>query len=475
MVKVRGWFGYGRRTNLQALVEAARRYLDGVQPADGIIEIDATADELFAAMDALQELAEGARSGSALLDDGQGVRVRVGPPGLSTVWGAEPSPAGARRVGSIEGVCPDLIDALAFAPDARSLAIGCCGGWSATALVWDLRRGAPSQALVARDEEDTQFASARRWLSFLGEHLITAGRDSVVRCWDPATGHLLRQRSFRARIEASAAAPDGSGIAVQLEGGSSIQLLDEALKPCGEVYTSPAVALAYGRSGHLLVQARRALDVVSPGREIQTYFGTFQDSVLLPDGRVIAVESRDGGSRLVVLSPGERTELDLARPRALGISPGGQHLVALCHDEVVVLEVASQRRVHHLELPSSVWLGAVVAIDDGGIVALAQGRRLVLWHTAAAAPILEPDPELVQLDRRGRRMLIQHRDGDGEKVIAWRAVDDPGVGGLLEGVPRSIELSMDGRILIQHGDPEDEGERWVSYTELDSGASLGKI
>lgn len=478
MVTVRGWFGYGRRKNLQAMAQAAREHLDGIEIGDGHIVLDATTGHLSVALTAVRELGHEARAGLVRIDDGQ-VQLSVGPPWLPTAWEVSSLPEGVDRLGEVAGACPEQIEVLAFHPDGSALAVGCCSGFAATALVLGLHPGAPGQALVARSEESMGWARAERWLSFLGGNLVTAGRDAVVRCWEPQSGRLLRQRVFPDRIDASAASPDGSRVAVWIRSQREIQLLDGSLKPCGTVGAHRVKALSYGDGGHLLVQGRGELQIVDPSGQTSWHHGTFTAPALLPDGRVVVIRGEEEASELVILGSDGEVTLPLERPRGLGVSPGGQHLVALGHDTICVFELQEQRRVARLEIPGEAHLSDVVAIrGDGAQVALAAGDRLVLWEVGGAAPALVPAlGAVLACDASGSRLLLERRLRDGTIAQRWRAIGGSGEEGPTEAV-RDPALSADGRVRLGLLDPDDDDEdhrSWLVYDALDGGERLGRI
>ncbi len=89
---------------------------------------------------------------------------------------------------------------LAFSPKGKMLAIG--GYYSPQITLWDLERGAVVHELP-QNARSLEFSKD-------GSMLAAAGRDRVVRLWDPLTGQLIRSfQGHEAELYAVAISPDG--------------------------------------------------------------------------------------------------------------------------------------------------------------------------------------------------------------------------------------------------------------------------
>jgi RNA polymerase sigma factor (sigma-70 family) len=175
--------------------------------------------------------------------------------------------ATGKELPAIEGMLKP--DALAFAPDGRTLASGC--GGENTVRLWDVETGKAPRRF---EDYPTPFQLQRagihvagvRSLLFSpdGKALLTASADGSVRRWDVATGKEIQGVPNGARGFIAVASPDGRLVALG-DGFSAVVVYELATGTVrwhfkghrGLIYD-----LAFSRDGELLASASRDTTVV---------------------------------------------------------------------------------------------------------------------------------------------------------------------------------------------------------------------
>ena len=191
------------------------------------------------------------------------------------------------------------LGAIAFSPDGKVLAVG--GSYDASARLLDVASGRVLAILesypVPKNEGRMDYVQA---LAFApdGKTLATAGYDSNLRLWDVATGRLrtsLRAHSYE--LTAVAYSPDGKTIASGDYGGN-VRLWDvSANRPRARWpgYDKAVVSLAFSPDGKTLAVARDVVRLrdVTTGQwrvEIRDSLPTFgQVLAFSPDGKTLIV------------------------------------------------------------------------------------------------------------------------------------------------------------------------------------------
>ncbi len=136
-----------------------------------------------------------------------GHRVAVGHPDQKVrLWDRAAGKAVAIFAGN-----KDMINAVAFAPDGKTLAAasGSTPNHDSSALMWDVATGKERHRLQGHSEYVTSVA-----FSPDGQHVITGSSDGTARLWSMITGKELRRFAVRqGQVFAVAFSPDGRTVA----------------------------------------------------------------------------------------------------------------------------------------------------------------------------------------------------------------------------------------------------------------------
>ena len=190
------------------------------------------------------------------------------------------------------------VDALAFSPDGRLLAVGTgeeqgseAGKRKAAGEVrlWDPLTG--KQQAILKGHADQVFAVAFRPD---GKQLASASRDGTIRLWDPATGK--ETRLFHVQAQSVSFTPDGATL---LAGGEKFKRIDLALGRetvllegvVGTVAISPDGKLVATRQGVIDQPGTIHLWDALTGKEVRVlhgHAGNVWTLAFSPDGKRIA-------------------------------------------------------------------------------------------------------------------------------------------------------------------------------------------
>lgn len=464
----KGWF---QLRDAKAQKGAAKEKLAGLRVEGDTATIDASG-ERDAVAGTVYRLSELAVAGTVTLDqDGERERVFAG--WAFTVHVVDEQPAGGRRIGSVEGACPEVVEHLAFSPDGALLAVGCCRGWGATVVVLDAASGDDLHHLMAREGESLGHQHGGTWLGFDAKgRLVTAGRDAFVRRWDPRSGRLLSRDARPEIVRAVAAAPDAPRLALVEDETSEILVLDDGLTKVDRHYAyDPPSTLQWGAGGLLLRASRDKVEVSGPVSA--SHYGRFEHPRLLDDGRVVAVAApEDEPRRLVVLAPeGEPRALPTrGEPLAVDATRDGRRVVVCTERELAVLDLATGEALHALPFPTLERREGPVALSPDGLrVAFADGKRVARWVPGEAAPALSPFAGASLRLAGCATRLLGTTKVDGAWVAAARGLEGEAVA-----IPGDVRgAAADGETLVtcERGD---EGST-LRYWDAATGAPLGGV
>jgi WD40 repeat protein len=268
--------------------------------------------------------------------------------------------AGGKKIRQM--TVPQAQGCRAVSPDDKTLALGLADG---TAHLWDLTTGRERRSWVVTAAKPARGQSNLAAVTFStdGKHLITAGRDNILRIWETASGREARVMSgHHSWVEALAVSPDGKHIASGGQDGQ-IRIWDAATGADACPLDSPSYYLwrvVVAPDGKRVVTSGpdgtvRLWDGAT-GRQTQRIDAGSRLTVALSftrDGKTI-VGSRD--RRLCFWDTATGNTVRLPEPMTnhpctwAGFSPDGKTVVTAHEGEISIWEWPAGRLAHRLEL-----------------------------------------------------------------------------------------------------------------------------
>jgi WD40 repeat protein/serine/threonine protein kinase len=312
-----------------------------------------------------------------------------------------------------------LLRSLAFAPDEKSLAVGCKHSRNSPReageiFLYDLATG---EKII----EAPQFRAVINCMTYSpdGETLVIGYGDGNVRLWDPATGEIVGSLSgHSSSVTSLAFSPDGT----QLVSGGGMRsgtsrlfvgelfLWDlattEAQRLAG--HRGVVLSVAFSRDGKRIASVGddstvKLWDVATGNRLVERTFrghrGRVQAVGFSPDGTTVASAGSDAYSHagtIAIWDVQRAQQRSRLRPmtssvRSIAYSHDGRTLAAGCSDKSVRLwDTASGRFKKSLSVPGSDF-STVAFSPDGKMIAA--GERLLEIATGNRAPALGTLPE----------------------------------------------------------------------------------
>jgi WD40 repeat protein len=351
----------------------------------------------------------------------------------------------------------EVVAALAFSPDGRTLATG---DYDNRLTLWDFARGEEIRSVEGHLRQPPRSRNGVLAVAFRpdGRRVVSGGADGFLRIWDTADGkEVARCQGHHRHVRAVAFHPDGKRIA---SGGAdgTVRLWDAATGK--EIHTTrepggPVMTLALAPDGKILAAIRPpdrlTLWDLATGRERHTpgLPAEATAAAYAPDGKTLALASPAGRLQLWDLATGRDRSEGREEPRAMGrlvYSPDGRLL-------------ASAGPEHHVE----VWDAATGAMQQrvgqpGGFLAFSPDGRtlatgsgsLILWDSRTGAEVQQLvghlSPGAIVFLRRGRSLLTS---GPAGSVNLWElATGQLRRQWILEGsVPSAQTFTADGRFL----------------------------
>lgn len=226
---------------------------------------------------------------------------------------AAESPAGQLTLTELvsEPVGQDTVEALAFSPDGKHVAVGAADGIVA---VYALGASAAEDAVKAQ-KMHAGFTSSIAW-SPSGDRILSAAGDGSVRIWDPQTLQPLQSfTAYPATHPAAVWSPDGQKIALA-QGRDTVQIIDIAGNSDPQTLNLPGTtrALLWLPNGDIAgSDLKGKVAFFQPGKadpvrayEPATSHKAVNSLSLSPDGSLLAVGYDDGA--IILLDPGTAKE-----------------------------------------------------------------------------------------------------------------------------------------------------------------------
>jgi WD40 repeat protein len=232
-----------------------------------------------------------------------------------------------------EPVGQDTVEALAFSPDGRQVAVGAADG---VVAVYSLHASAAEEA-VRIAKMHAGFTSSIAW-SPAGDRVLSAAGDGSVRIWDPRSLQPLQSfTAYPATHPAAVWAPNGQKIALA-QGRDTIQVINLAGNADPQTLSLPGTtrALLWLPNGQIAGSDLTGnVAFFQPGKRdpVRTYTPSAAHKAvnslsLLPDGSLLAAGYDDGA--IVLIDPATAKEVrQLPKGQSVGNvawSPNGKVL-----------------------------------------------------------------------------------------------------------------------------------------------------
>jgi RNA polymerase sigma factor (sigma-70 family) len=302
-----------------------------------------------------------------------------------------------------------LVRALALSPDGKALA---SSSLDDSVRLWDVATGKQLHRWPGHGE-----LGGRHLLAFSpdGRTLASFGDDWQLRVWEPATGREVLNRQPRL-TGVPEFPPPGDQMGRDREREQRTMLYRAALAPDG----CKLVVISPGR-GHVVE--------VATGREFLTFPADPVPNALAvsPDGRLLALATREGPGVLVELATGKEVLRirDVGEQSALAFSPDGRTLAAGGSTRRVGLwDIRTGRKLPALEPPAPPY--ALAFSPDGKLLAAGLGDTTALvWDLSAVLPKEEKPQQLSDKDLERLWERLGSDDAGRAHASRWALVAVP--------------------------------------------------
>jgi RNA polymerase sigma factor (sigma-70 family) len=349
------------------------------------------------------------------------------------------------------------VASLAFAPNGKLLASASHFS-DQTVRLWDVATGEELRQYVVPSvpEGNGTFMGVSVWVAFTanGKVLAAGGTDRKLRLWDTATGRELFNQEIRSLPVRSKDGPSSPNAWKEY-------VSNVAFTPDGRV-----MALS-------IYQTTYVVDVASNQRLV--HFEKAGVLSLSPDGKTLACSGTGGSLRLVEVASGKDLhKIDLPETEdihARAFSPDGRCLAVAAdrsHNKIYVFDVRTGAKLLRLRGHDS-YVGDLAFSPDGTKLASGQwDSTALIWDVSAARPKL-PAKNLALRDLE--RLWADLKDADAPKAHAalWTLAGAPDqalpfLQEHLRPVPRVVAERL--RRLLADLDADDFAQREEASREL---------
>ncbi len=387
MPKAHGWYQFAGPIDAAVLAERFPGLAAGAAVEGDRVRLERERRNYLALIEEVDELRSDAIAGSVVVEDAFGLVVRLPARWVPPRFEVDEVPERARaRVGTVDGTVGAPIVDVAWSADGSLLATAHQESDLAVATVWTVEDGR-----LRRLHElpvGGRFVPGRS-VGFAARALLAwteeAGAPGVLRLVSADGGHVLRSKTFDKPITCAAAAPDGFGLAVVLEGERQITLLDASLEPHDvRAVHADYVDLQFGAKGRLVARGPEGIDAMDLklATDLGRFEGGFTAAVPLDDGLLAA---RTEGGRVLLLFPGREPDEIVALAGVRAIAGAGHRLVAWGDGEIFDYDVAARKIKARRAVATARPVHVAVALSAEA-VAWSDGTRVVLPGSPEAVP-----------------------------------------------------------------------------------------
>jgi WD40 repeat protein len=301
-----------------------------------------------------------------------------------------PAPAQAPRLATLDGM-GELVKAVAYAPDGRTVAAGSYDGrlWR-----WDVEtrehrairdRGTPIEALAVSPDGKVLASGGGDWRK--------ADQPGELKLWDAATGRGLADLPGHVGpIFSAAFTADGSTLITGAADGT-VKLWDVTGRRTKSTFRDASGAwvhaVALSPDGKTLASShmgRIVLRELATGRlvkELQGHAGEIDALAFSPDGAALASGARDRTARLWDIAAGrERAKISggLRWVWTVAFSPDGRTLALVNGDGTVGFWDVARGRWRAIDRARSDTAASAAFSPDGKVLATGHKDSVILWR-----------------------------------------------------------------------------------------------
>ncbi|MEM7385791.1 MAG: hypothetical protein AAF514_12675, partial [Verrucomicrobiota bacterium] len=266
------------------------------------------------------------------------------------------------------------VEAVAFSPDSRRLAMGSRDG---NALVVEVATGRTIGRMLDHEEERIRHVA----FSPDARHIVTSGDDGMVRLWNVARGELVLQINLEERVDRSTFSPDGRLILSACHDGSArLFSADTGEEWATFDHEGPVISATFSPDETKILtcsedQTARIWNLDgSPASPWLRHSNELTCGIFSPDGRHVLTGSDDNSARLWLVESGRELQRFVHRDDVnhVAFNPDGDLVITSSDDRTVRIwetetsrELAISPLVHNRSVqmagfsPDGKWFGSI--------------------------------------------------------------------------------------------------------------------